>query len=144
MGGCATAFDAAGILWQNRGCGVFWIRWVWLGIGWMAVGLAIIGAILPIMPTVPFLIVAVWAFARSSPRLRDRILNDPRFGPMLRDWMDYGAIPPFTKGLAVVAMAGGCVSSYVIGMPYWFIAAQAGICTLISAYILTRPNPPRH
>ena len=62
-------------------------------IGVVAVGLAAIGAVLPLMPTTVFLLIALWAFARGSPALADRLRNHSRFGPMIRDWEERGAIP---------------------------------------------------
>ncbi len=83
-------------------------RRLWLLVGHGAVGLATAGAFLPILPTVPFLLVAGWAYARSNPELRERMRNDPRFGPAVREWQDRGAIPVKAKVMAV----GGMSSSF--------------------------------
>ena len=68
------------------------IRLGWLALGCLFVGLGMIGAVLPLMPTTIFLILATGCFARSSPRLEAWLLNHPRFGPTLRDWRERGAI----------------------------------------------------
>lgn len=80
-------------------------RWVMLGIGWVAVGLAVLGAVLPLLPTTPFLLVAAWAFGRSSRRLRQWLYDSKLFGPLLQSWQKHGAIPVWAKVLAVLAMA---------------------------------------
>lgn len=72
---------------------------IWNVVGWLALSLAGIGVVLPIMPTVPFLLVAAWAFAKSSPELRQRIRNHPRYGKAVRDWQDRGAVPRLAKDL---------------------------------------------
>lgn len=115
---------------------------LYLVIGWVAVGLAVVGSVLPVMPTVPFLLVAFWAFSQSSPRLSRRILRHPRFGPVLRDWLRHQAIPPGVKYLAVGMMAGGCAISWMLRVPLWAFAIQVTVCILVAAFILSRPNPP--
>ena len=57
-----------------------------LSIGWICVGLGFIGIFVPGLPTTIFLIVALWAFTKSSKKLRVWLLNHKKFGPFLRDW----------------------------------------------------------
>ena len=116
------------------------MRLLWLGVGWVSVILGAIGAFLPVMPTVPFLILAVWAFSRSSPHLRDRILHHPRFGPPIRAWHERGVISNLAKIWAVLAMGLGLIWTLWLGLPVAVIVAQAMACTLISAYLITRPG----
>ncbi len=70
--------------------------------GWLAMGLATLGIILPLLPTTPFLLLAAWCFARSSPRFHYWLLNRSVFGRYLRHWQQYQAVPPGTKGRAIV------------------------------------------
>ncbi|MDO5612583.1 MAG: YbaN family protein [Paracoccus sp. (in: a-proteobacteria)] len=116
------------------------MRRVWLGIGWLFVGLAAIGTALPVMPTVPFLLVAAWAFARSSPALREKIRNDPRYGKMVRDWEDNGVVPRFAKVWAISAMTVGVGFSAWVGMALWIVAVQAAICLAVAAFLISRPE----
>lgn len=98
-------------------------------------------AILPILPTTPFILVAVWAFARSSPRFEQWVLDHETFGPLARNWRERGAIPKRAKILACVMMA----FSYAI---FWFFTEPGLILALLLAAILlsvalflvTRPN----
>ncbi|KAG1263441.1 hypothetical protein G6F65_014523 [Rhizopus arrhizus] len=55
------------------------MRWLWFALGWVMVGLGVIGALLPVMPTTIFLILAVGCFARSSPKFEQRLLAHPRY-----------------------------------------------------------------
>lgn len=82
-------------------------RGAWLALGFVLVGLGVIGAILPLMPTTIFLILAAGCFARSSPRLEAKILAHPRFGPLVLDWRARGAIPARGKMFAVSGMTAG-------------------------------------
>lgn len=115
---------------------------VYLIIGWLSVGLAVVGSLLPVMPTVPFLLVAFWAFSQSSPRLSRRILRNPHFGPILRDWLRYQAIPRPAKYLATGTMAAGCLLSWMLRVPNWALALQVTVCLLVAAFILSRPDRP--
>lgn len=102
--------------------------------------LAVIGIALPIMPTVPFLLVAAWAFARSSPRLQQRILNHPNYGHHVRAWQERGAVSRLAKIWAVVAMSGGVATSIYLSLPPVAVAIQAGICSAVGLFLLTRPT----
>lgn len=116
-------------------------RVLYLCLGFLMLALGIIGAILPVMPTTIFIILAAWFFARSSPKFEARLLADPRFGPMIIKWRESGAIPPKAKLFACLGMAFG------YGMFWW--GAQPGpllaICVTIfmlgsAIYVLSRPS----
>ncbi len=113
---------------------------IWLTVGWIAVGFAFIGLLLPIVPTVPFLLVAIWAFGRSSERLRERLLSDPVFGPDIRKWQERGAIRRSAKVFATVAMMFSVLISLWLGMPAYVVAIQAVILLSVAAFIVTRPE----
>lgn len=115
-------------------------RQIWLVIGWLFTGLGIVGVALPVVPTVPFLLVAAWAFARSSPVLHRRILDHPTYGPPVKAWQDRGAVGRVAKIWAIAAMSGGVVFSWAVGMPGWVVAVQAGICASVAAFLITRPE----
>ena len=86
------------------------LRAAWLAAGFLCVGLGFIGALLPLMPTTIFLILAAGCFARSSPRLEAWLLDHPRFGPSLRMWREQRAIPRAGK----IAACGGMALGYVL------------------------------
>ncbi len=93
------------------------------------------------MPTTIFVILAAGAFARSSPRLERRILEHPRFGPLITRWRERGAIPPRAKAMA----AGGMVLGYAIFLfsarPGAFGAVAVGAVILAcGVFVLTRPD----
>jgi len=73
-------------------------------IGLFFVGLAILGAILPILPTTPFLLVAAACFAKSSPRLHKKLLENKTFGPMIYHWQATRSIPKKAKIISLLTM----------------------------------------
>lgn len=117
------------------------LRIIYYVIGLLMIVLAIIGAILPIMPTVPFLLVASWCFARSSPRFHNWLHSHKVFGPPIKQWEEQGVISPFVKILAVGGMSVGFCSFLLIAKPVlWLAICVAIVLILISVYILTRPS----
>ncbi|SMO95812.1 YbaN family protein [Paracoccus laeviglucosivorans] len=116
------------------------MRLVWLALGWLALGLGAIGVLLPVMPTVPFLLVAVWAFARSSPRLGARIMRHPTFGPPIRAWRKRGIVSRRAKVFATVAMACGVGWSLYFGLDARIVAVQALICGSVAVWLCSRPE----
>lgn len=116
-------------------------RPAFLALGWASVGLGIVGVIFPVLPTTPFLLVALWAFSRSSPELAERIRNNPRLGPYIRDWEEFGVIPPKAKLLAMAMMAGSFAYLWFgTAAPAWAAILVTAILAAIAAYILTRPG----
>jgi uncharacterized protein len=117
-------------------------RYFWLVLGWAAVGCGVIGAVLPLIPTTPFLLVAAYAFAKSSPRFHGWLLNHPRFGPLIRNWQRNGSIDPASKRLALLVMGFALLSSWLFGFPGRILAVQAVVMAGSATFILTRPNGP--
>ncbi|WBU60024.1 YbaN family protein [Paracoccus albus] len=115
-------------------------RIILLSVGWVAVGCALIGLFLPIIPTVPFLLVALWAFGQSSERLRQRILSDPVFGPDIRKWQERGAIRRSAKIFATLAMAGSVVLAFWFGVPILIVSVQSLILFCVAIFIVSRPE----
>ncbi len=70
-------------------------------IGIVFVGLAILGVMLPILPTTPFLLVAAGCFAKSSPKMQRWLLTNKIFGPMINDWQKHRSIPKKAKYIAL-------------------------------------------
>jgi uncharacterized membrane protein YbaN (DUF454 family) len=117
--------------------------WLYKGFGVVCVGLAVVGAWLPLLPSTPFLLLAAWAFAKSSPTLHAKLRADPRFGPALQNWEDYGAISPKTKVVTVATMAASLVVLWLTTRRWQAVALTAAVMACSAAYVLSRPSGPK-
>lgn len=87
--------------------------WLYRVLGVLMVVLGVIGVFLPVMPTVPFLIVAAFFFAHSNPEWEAKLLNHPQLGAGIRAWRERGAIPRIAKIFASLAMCGSAIMAYI-------------------------------
>ncbi len=115
-------------------------RYLMIAFGWLCVGVGIIGVVVPGLPTTVFLLIAAWAFSRSSERFQRWLIEHPRFGPPVVAWRDRGAIPPRAKVLAVVMMCTSLAIIVVYG-DGWILPTVTGtIMACAAAYVVSRPN----
>ncbi|MGL1920772.1 MAG: YbaN family protein [Hyphomicrobiales bacterium] len=117
--------------------------YLYLGLGWLCFALGFIGIFLPILPTTPFMIVALWAFSKGSKKMHTWLLTHPRFGKTLRDWEEHKVIPIRAKITAFVFILASAI--YIIffaNVPIY--AAVLSVSTMACAitYVLTRPSKP--
>ena len=121
-------------------------RWLLLALAWVCILLGILGIILPVMPTVPFLLVAAWAASRSSPRLHHWLHTHPRFGHLLLDWEENGVVPRSGKWIATVMMSASAATMLVVVPQKWMLAALALVAAMaaILYWLWRRPEhrPP--
>ncbi|KPF89569.1 YbaN family protein [Novosphingobium sp. AAP93] len=112
-------------------------RHLWTGAGLMFVGIGAVGAFLPLLPTVPFLLLALFCFARGNPVWEQRLLDHPTYGPLLLDWRQRRAIPRRAKWAALIAMAVSVlVTGLAAGWPWVLI--PLGVMALSGTWIWTR------
>jgi uncharacterized membrane protein YbaN (DUF454 family) len=100
-------------------------------IGILFVGLALLGVVLPILPTTPFLLVAAACFAKSSPELQRRLMANKTFGPLIHDWQKYRSIPKKAKRIALLTMIlSVCWSAFML---------QSAMLTLLVVALVIGP-----
>ncbi len=117
-------------------------RTLYLAIGLVCVGLGVLGAVLPILPTTPFMLVALWAFSRSSSRLETWLLTHRVFGPRLHAWRAHHAIPLPVKLTAWGSMLASLTILVVGGAPVLVIAVAAVVMAIGATFIALRPSRP--
>jgi uncharacterized membrane protein YbaN (DUF454 family) len=115
------------------------LRLAYQFLGLLAVALAVLGVALPLLPTVPFLLLAIFFFARSNPEWERRIIEHPRFGPPVRAWRERGAIGTRAKLAAATALTASALAGLVF--LEWPLSVVPLIVALLSgAWILSRPS----
>lgn len=119
------------------------MRLIWLFFGAVFLLLAMIGILLPLIPTTPFLLLTAYCFARSSKRLHSWLLSHKHFGPLIHNWQEYGSIDRRGKASAIVAILGTLILSVAIGVPFGVFALQLVVLCCVAGFILTRPLPPQ-
>lgn len=115
-------------------------RYLFLAGGFLSIGLAVLGAILPVLPTTVFVILAAYCFARSSPRLEAKLLAHPIFGPHIETWRAKGAISRKGKKAALVAFAISILIALLFA-PWPWLLAPIFAALIIGTWIWRRPEP---
>jgi hypothetical protein len=111
----------------------------WLAGGIAAFLLGAVGIALPILPTVPFFLLAAFCFARSHPEWARRLYEHPRYGPAMCEWRDRRSIGRKAKISAVAAMAAGVVFTWLtVGWPWVMISIA--VLVIAGLWICTRPE----
>lgn len=93
------------------------VKYTYLACGIAATTLGFIGLFLPLMPTTCFLILAVWAFSKSSPKLGLWILEHPQFGHAIKQWMEFKVISRATKNKINLSIVAGFFLSFLVSTP---------------------------
>ena len=120
------------------------VRWLLKGVAVISLVLGIIGAFLPVLPTVPFILLAAWAAARSSPRMSNWLENHPRMGPHIRDWRRGGVVSRSAKWTATAMMSGAAAIMLTFARPLWLPLVAITIMASVAVWLWLRPEhqPP--
>ena len=116
------------------------MRFVWLGCGLFSLSLGVLGAFVPLLPTVPLLLLAAFFFAKSSDRLHDWLISHPKFGPAISDWRERGAISRRAKWAASLSILASLGITLALGVPLTIIAIQVTTLAAVSLFIWSRPE----
>jgi uncharacterized membrane protein YbaN (DUF454 family) len=118
-------------------------RAVYLALGILFAGIGLIGAFVPLLPTVPLLLLAVWCFARSSERLHAWLYHHPTYGKSIRNWDAHGVISRKAKIAACVAMAVSMgIMLIVTDLEPWLYLVIAATLTAVAIWMWRRPEAP--
>lgn len=113
---------------------------VWRTVAIIFLLLALIGVALPVMPTVPFLLVAAWAGGKGWPVLEQKLLAHPTYGPQIQQWRDYGVVRRTPKVITTLMMAGSWVILSFSPIALWLKLTVIGIMATILLWLWLRPE----
>ena len=111
-----------------------------ISLGWLCVSLGFIGIFIPGIPTTIFLIIALWAFTKSSKKLRFWLLNHKLFGPILRNWQEHKVVPLRAKILMVVLMIFASILFYYSLQKLFLTIGLIIILVLVAIYVISLPS----
>lgn len=114
-------------------------RQLYLCAGLLSVALGTIGIVLPLLPTVPFMILAAFCFARSSPALEARLMNHPRFGHHLVAWRQKSVISRRAKWSATIAFGVSIAISLALMALPWALV-PLGVALVSLSWIWRKPE----
>jgi uncharacterized protein len=116
------------------------LRYVWLALGLFFTGLGFLGYILPGLPGTVFILIAVYFFARSSPRFYNWLLNNKFFGELIRDWRAGKGLSLKAKFTAISVIAITITFS-IFAIENQIVKMIVALCGVgVSVYLWTRPT----
>ena len=117
------------------------LRWILICIGWFSIVCGIIGLFLPLVPTVPFLLLATVCFSRSSERFHSWLVEHKHLGPLLRDYLAMGGIPLRAKIMAIsMVWISFPTSAYLFVTVFWVKALLIGVAAAVTWYLVSIPT----
>ena len=102
--------------------------------------LGLMGLFLPVLPTVPFILLSAWAAARSSPRLLAWLEAHPAFGPMLTEWRRGGVVRRRAKWMATLTMGASAVFMLLTLPQRWIAGLLIACMACVLVWLWRRPE----
>jgi len=117
---------------------------IYFSLGWLFFFIGAVGVVLPVLPTTPFMLLALWAFSKSSQRFHNWLYHHKFFGPPIQKWCKYRVIPIQAKVIALSFMFLSMLYLLLFASHHYLYTVSASVLILYGAFfILTKPsNPP--
>lgn len=117
-----------------------WRAAAWRAAAWCGLGLGAVGAVLPLLPTTPFLLIAAWAAPKGSPRLNKWLHCHPKFGPLLYAWREQRAVPARAKLIAVLLLMLSWAVLWIMATSPMVLGFTGVLFAGVAIFLLSRPN----
>ena len=111
-----------------------------ISLGWLCVCLGFVGIFVPGIPTTIFLIIALWAFTKSSEKLRNWLIHHKKFGPFLSNWQEHKVVPRRAKILMVALMSLAVILFYYSSQSLILTIGLIIILVSVAIYVISLPS----
>lgn len=116
---------------------------IYFTLGWFFFFTGALGVVLPVLPTTPFMLLALWAFSKSSQRFHNWLYQHKFFGPPIQKWVKYRVIPIQAKVIALSFMSFAMIYLFFFASHHYIYNVIASVLILYGAFfILTKPSKP--
>jgi uncharacterized membrane protein YbaN (DUF454 family) len=112
-------------------------------IGFISLALGALGIFVPLLPTTPFLLLSAFAFANSSERMHQWLLDHNLFGPLIDNWRQHRAISRRAKVVSILSMVAILMISVLMPVPTYIIVIQVFVLSTTAIFVLSRPLQPQ-
>ncbi len=102
--------------------------------------IGLVGIAVPVLPTVPFLIVAAWAGGKGWPALEERLLANEKYGPQIRCWRERGVVPRRPKIVATTMMLGSAIMLQFTSVSMWLRVGAPLAMLAVAIWLWRRPE----
>ncbi|MBC7963347.1 MAG: YbaN family protein [Steroidobacteraceae bacterium] len=117
------------------------LRWILICCGWFCIVAGMVGIFLPLLPTVPFLLLAAACFARSSVRFHTWLIQHNRLGPLIRDYLNGGGMPLRAKRMAIgMVWVSVSASAFLFVQVGWLKIVLMAVAAGVTLYLLNLPT----
>jgi len=113
---------------------------MYMALGFVCLGMAYIGVIVPGIPFSIFLVIAAWAFAKSNDRMHQWLYNHKYFGPFLTNWVNKQVFPTKGKYAMIIVMSSSLLFLWFTTENIKAVAWSGGFMALVAVWAWRYPG----
>ena len=115
-------------------------KYMYMALGFVCLGMAYIGVIVPGIPFSIFLVIAAWAFAKSNDRMHQWLYNHKYFGPFLTNWVNKQVFPTKGKYAMIIVMSSSLLFLWFTTENIKAVAWSGGFMALVAVWAWRYPG----